>query len=193
MRILFLALILISSGQLRLIHAAAVDLPINLAWGDAPDKLIDWGVEQSAEVAIVIPPDQPDWRWVRISATSGKVLLDGYVNQIEGRFLKGRLVELTLTQRDPKLSAATVKARFIKEKRLKKQRYGTLKVNRRHSVARNHFSTDSISYHVEPIPGLFVLLTHTEMEDQLRQIREGRFSTIFRNQNLRTQLETSSP
>ncbi len=187
---MLLSALLVTGARLE---AGALDLPIGSSWGDPPGKLIDWGTEKKAEVAIILPPEKPDWRYVKVRTDDARVLDAGFVTEVEGRYFQGQLVEIALTQRDPKLTSTVVKARFLKEKRLYARRYGTFKVNRRTSANQNNFSTNSLSYHVEPLPGLFLLLTHTEMEDQLRQVREGRFSVIFRNENLLKELQKPKP
>lgn len=184
------ALVLVlGTGMSGEVLGFGVELPFGLKWGDAPGGLIDWAVGREYEVQISLPANEPNLRIVTIRAAEGELLDGTQLNEASVRFLHGRLIEVTLTLDQTGLTATTIKTRFIQMRKLLSAKYGAFKVNRRSSTSRNDFAVSSISYHVEPLPGLFVLIAHTEVEDQLRQVRDGRYSLIFRNHNLQEQLE----
>lgn len=82
-----------------------------------------------------------------------------------------------------------MEARFNKLKLELTGEYGTLTANRQDRTIKDHFATRSLSFHREPVKGLFLLLAYSELEDQLRKTREATFSLLYRNDNLRQDLE----
>jgi hypothetical protein len=82
-----------------------------------------------------------------------------------------------------------MEARFNKLKLELTGEYGALAANRQDRTIKDHFATRSLSFHREPVKGLFLLLAYTEVEDQLRKTREATFSLLYRNDNLRQDLE----
>jgi hypothetical protein len=46
-----------------------------------------------------------------------------------------------------------------------------------------------VSFHREPVQGLFLLLAFTEVEDLLRESKEARFSLIYRNENFKNEVQ----
>ena len=171
------------------LHAQAVlEPPFGLRWGDTPEKLIDWASRHSLDVNISLPGDQPALRVVRISAKKGN--LPGAAAQaVEGRFHTGRLFEVTVHYRDDNTSADDMQARFNKLKLELTGEYGALVADRQDRNVKDSYATLSLSFHREPVKGLFLLLAYTEVEDQLRQTREATFSLLYRNDNLRQDLE----
>ena len=171
------------------LHAQAVlEPPFGLRWGDTPEKLITWASRHSLDVTISLPGDQPALRLVRISARKGN-LPDAAAQAVEGRFHTGRLFEVTVHYRDAAATADQMEARFNKLKLELTGEYGTLSANRQDRTIKDHFATRSLSFHREPVKGLFLLLAYSEVEDQLRTSREATFSLLYRNDNLRQDLE----
>ena len=171
-----------ASGQ------AVLEPPFGLRWGDTPEKLIAWASRHSLDVNISLPGDQPALRIVRISPRKGN--LPGVAAQsVEGRFHSGRLFEMTVHYRDPDAAADTMEARFNKLKKELAAEYGTLSPNRQDRTIKDGFATRTVSFHREPVKGLFLLLAYTAVEDQLRKTSEATFSLLYRNDNLRQDLE----
>lgn len=167
---------------------AVLEPPFGLRWGDTPEKLIDWASRHSLDVNISLPGDQPALRILKISPRKGN--LPGAAAQaLEGRFHSGRLFELTVHYRDPEASTDTMEARFNKLKKELSAEYGALSANRQDRVIKDNFATRSVSFHREPVKGLFLLLAYTAVEDQLRKTSEATFSLLYRNDNLRQDLE----
>lgn len=171
------------------LHAQALlDPPFGLRWGDTPEKLIDWASRHSLDVNISLPGEQPALRVLRISPKTGN--LPGTAAQsVEGRFHSGRLFEVTVNYRDPAASADEMEARFNKLKKALTAEYGALTANRQDRAVKDQFATRSLSFHREPVKGLFLLLAYSEIEDQARHTREATFSLLYRNDNLRQDLE----
>lgn len=127
-------------------------------------------------------------RVVKISPRQGN--LPGAAAQtLEGRFHSGRLFEVTVHYRDPAAKAEDMETRFNKLKKELAGEYGALSANRQDRSIKDQFATRTLSFHREPVKGLFLLLAYTEIEDQLRQSREATFSLLYRNDNLRRDLE----
>lgn len=167
---------------------AVLEPPFGLRWGDTPEKLIDWASRHSLDVNISLPGDQPALRILKISPRKGN--LPGAAAQaLEGRFHSGRLFELTVHYRDPEAGTDAMEARFNKLKKELSAEYGALAANRQDRVIKDNFATRSVSFHREPVKGLFLLLAYTAVEDQLRKTSEATFSLLYRNDNLRQDLE----
>lgn len=167
---------------------AVLEPPFGLRWGDTPEKLIDWASRHSLDVNISLPGDQPALRILKISPRKGN--LPGAAAQaLEGRFHSGRLFELTVHYRDPEAGTDMMEARFNKLKKELSAEYGALSANRQDRVIKDNFATRSVSFHREPVKGLFLLLAYTAVEDQLRKTSEATFSLLYRNDNLRQDLE----
>ncbi len=167
---------------------AVLEPPFGLRWGDTPEKLIDWASRHSLDVNISLPGDQPAVRILKISPRKGN--LPGAKSQaLEGRFHSGRLYELTVHYRDPEAGTDVMEARFNQLKKELSTEYGALAANRQDRTVKDGFATRSVSFHREPVKGLFLLLAYTAVEDQLRKTSEATFSLLYRNDNLRQDLE----
>jgi hypothetical protein len=176
---------------LTTVHAAAqaaLNPPFGLRWGDSPEKLIAWASRHKLDITISLPGDQPGLRIIKIQPRNG-FLPDTRAGAVEGRFHSGRLFELTIHYFDATADAAAMEARFEELRRELTREYGELRANRRDRTVRDHFVTKMQSFHHEPVKGLFLLLAYTEMEDPLRDAREASFSLVYRNDNLRMELE----
>ena len=175
-------------GSASLHAQALLEPPFGLRWGDTPEKLIDWASRHSLDVNISLPGDQPALRVVKISPRTGN-LPGTAAHSVEGRFHTGRLFEVTVHYRDPATAADEMEARFNKLKKALAAEYGELTANRQDRSVKDQFATRSLSFHREPVKGLFLLLAYSEVEDQLRHTREATFSLVYRNDNLRQDLE----
>jgi hypothetical protein len=192
MRAFIRGLVIALLGTTQLHAQAVLEPPFGLRWGDTPEKLIDWASRHSLDVNISLPGDQPALRVVKISPKRGN--LPGAASQaLEGRFHDGRLFEVTVHYRDPAAKAEEIESRFNKLKRELTGEYGTLSANQQDRTVRDQFATRTLSFHREPVKGLFLLLAYTEIEDQLRKTRDAAFSLLYRNDNLRQDLEKLTP
>ncbi len=108
---------------------------------------------------------------------------------VEGRFLAGKLFELTVHYFDPEASADIMEARFEALKKQVTLEHGTLLPNRQERKVEDQFVTRTQSFHREPVKGLFLLLACTEVEDLLRKSKESRFSLVYQNNNFKEEVE----
>ena len=79
--------------------------------------------------------------------------------------------------------------RFIKLRRQLSTDHGALTANQQQRSTEDQFTTRTQSFHREPVKGLFLMLAYTEVEDLLRKTKEARYSLIYRNDNLRMEIE----
>jgi hypothetical protein len=161
--------------------------PFGLHWGDSPEKLIAWASRHTLDVTITLPGDQPGLRVVRIEPRKG-FLPETKAGAVEGRFLAGKLYELTVHYFDREASADLMESRFDELRKRVVAEHGALLTNRHQRVVEDQFVTRTQSFHREPVKGLFLLLAYTEVEDLLRKSRDARFSLIYRNDNYRKEL-----
>jgi hypothetical protein len=184
--ILAMVLILtIFSG--RAAAQAILEPPFGLRWGDSPEKLITWASRHSLDVTISLPGDQPGLRILRIEPRKG-FLPDTKAGAVEGRFLSGKLFEMTVHYIDREASADLMAARFEELRKQVAIEHGSLLTNQQQRSVEEQFVTRTQSFHKEPVKGLFLLLAFTEVEDLLRKSRDARFSLIYRNDNYRKEL-----
>ena len=169
-------------------HAQALlEPPFGLHWGDSPEKLITWASKHSLDVNISLPGDQPAMRVLKIEPKKG-FLPDSQAGAVEGRFLSGKLYELTVHYIDPEASADLMETRFYALRKQIVQEQGALLTNQQQRAVEDQFVTRTQSFHREPVKGLFLLLAFTEVEDLLRKTKVARFSLIYRNDNFRNEL-----
>ncbi len=161
--------------------------PFGLRWGDSPEKLIVWASKHSLDVTINLPGDQPAMRVLKISPRKG-FLPDSKAAAVEGRFLGGKLYEMTVHYIDPEASADLMESRFEELRKQVVTEHGPLLPNQQQRTVEDQFVTRTQSFHREPVKGLFLLLAFTEVEDLLRKSKDARFSLIYRNDNFRTEL-----
>lgn len=162
--------------------------PFGLRWGDPPGKLISWASKHSLGLNIFTPGDQPAIRVLTVSPKQG-LLPGSQASSLEGKFLNGGLYELTVHYTDSTSTAAAMEQRFEALRKQITTEHGALTVNEQQRVLEDQFVTRTKSFHREPVRGVFLLITYTEMEDLLRRAKEGRFSLIYRNDNFRGELE----
>jgi hypothetical protein len=167
---------------------AVLDPPFGLRWGDSPEKLITWASRHSLDLTISLPGDQPGLRVLKIEPHKG-FLPDTKAGAVEGRFLGGKLFEITVHYFDKEASADLMEARFEELRKQLTREHGALMPNRQQRSVEDQFVTRTQSFHREPVKGLFLLLACTEVEDLLRKSKDARFSLIYRNDNFRKELE----
>jgi len=170
-------------------HAQALLAPpFGLQWADPPAKLLDWADRHAMDVSIRLPGGARDLRIIRVDL-AGKPLPGTKATAVEARFRLGRLFEVTVDYDDSEARAEDIKARYLELRKALSTEYGEMKVNRRDPPTRSEqFVTGSITYHVEPAAGLFLLLTYSTAEDLLREKAVAKFSLVYRNENLYRQL-----
>jgi hypothetical protein len=166
---------------------AVLEPPFGLRWGDSPEKLIAWASRHSLDVTISLPGDQPAIRMVRIGPKKG-FLPETQAGAVEGRFLAGKLYELTIHYFDPEASADLMQSRFDALRKQVASEHGALLTNQQHRAVADQFVTRTQSFHREPVKGLFLLLAFTEVEDLLRKSKEAKFSLVYRNENFRNEV-----
>jgi uncharacterized membrane protein len=126
-------------------------------------------------------------RILRIEPRKG-FLPDTKAGAVEGRFLAGKLYELTVHYFDKEASAELMEARFNELRKQVASEHGALLANQQQRSVEDQFVTRTQSFHREPVKGLFLLLAFTEVEDLLRKSKDARFSLIYRNDNYRKEL-----
>lgn len=166
---------------------AVLEPPFGLRWGDSPEKLIHWASKHALDVTISLPGDQPALRLLKIEPRKG-FLPDSQAGAVEGRFLSGKLYELTVHYFDPEASSDLMQTRFDALRRQITQEHGPLLTNQQQRAVEDQFVTRTQSFHREPVKGLFLLLAISEVEDLLRKSKVARFSLIYRNDNFRNEL-----
>ena len=166
---------------------AVLKPPFGLSWGDSPEKLIGWAKKHNLNVTITMPGNQDGLSLLRIYSEEG-FLPNHQASALEGRFLGGRLYEMTVDYSDPKARADQMEVRFQGLKRQITRQYGDLKANQQKRTVADQFVTRTQSFHREPVKGLFLLLAFTEVEDLLRKSKSCKFSLIYRNDNYRKAL-----
>ncbi|MES2658624.1 MAG: hypothetical protein V4689_08395 [Verrucomicrobiota bacterium] len=164
-----------------------IEPPFGLRWGDSPEKLIVWASKHSLDVTISLPGDQPAMRIVKIAPKKG-FLPETQAGAVEGRFLGGKLYELTVHYLDPEASADLMETRFEALRKQVALEHGALRPDQQQRTVADQFVTRTESFHREPVKGLFLLLAFTEVEDLLRKSKVARFSLIYRNDNFRNEL-----
>ncbi len=179
------SILLLAVGQAA--AQAILEPPFGLHWGDSPEKLIAWASRHALDVTISLPGDQPGLRILRIEPRKG-FLPETKAGAVEGRFLGGKLYELTVHYFDREASADLMEARFAELRKQVTLEHGPLLTNQQQRVVDDQFVTRKQSFHREPVKGLFLLLAFTEVEDLLRKSRDARFSLIYRNDNFRKEL-----
>lgn len=167
---------------------AVLNPPFGLRWGDSPEKLISWASRHSLDLTISLPGDQPGLRVIRIDPRKG-LLPESKAGAVEGRFLGGKMFEMTVHYTDREASAEIMESRFEELKKQISVEHGAMLANQQRRSVEDQYVTRTQSFHREPVKGLFLLLSFTEVEDLLRKTKEARFSLIYRNDNFRKELE----
>lgn len=185
---LVLLAILLASANLR--AQAVLAPPFGLKWGDSPEALIDWAGRHDLDVTIRLPGKEPALRVVRVAPQSG-TLPSSQARALEGRFIAGRLFEVAVDYGSPAEPAARTEAHFKEMRKALAREHGALSPNRQEKSVEDQVATRTLSFHREPVRGVFLLLAYTEVEDLLRKRKEATFSLLYRNDNLKQQVESS--
>jgi len=180
------AFLLLGGG--RVSAQALLEPPFGLHWGDTPEKLLGWAGRHALDVSIALPGDQAGLRIIKIQPRKG-MLPGSQAAALDGRFLGGRLYELTVHYFDPEASADTMAARFETLRKQLGVQHGAFAADQQQRTVEDKFATKTLAFHREPVKGLFVLLALTEVEDLLRQSRDARFSLIYRNENFKNEMQ----
>jgi hypothetical protein len=183
-RLIFVVALLLAGGQV--LSQTVFEPPYGLHWGDSPEKLLSWATRQTLDVTISMPADQPNLRILRIQPKKG-FLPETQAGAVEGRFMSGKLYELTVHYFDPDASADLMESRFEALKKQVVAEHGPLLTNQLSRTVDDQFVSRIQSFHREPVKGLFLLLAFTEVEDLLRKSRDSKFSIIYRNDPLRVE------
>lgn len=163
---------------------ALLSPPFGLKWGDTPEKLFDWAERQKLDVSISLPGHQKKERHIVIKNAKGG-LPSHDASSLEARFNDGKLYEVVLNYADPKLDFNQTKIKFYEAKRSLTKHHGDFKLSgKNRSASKDKFVTETLSYHVEPVSGLFLMLSYTEVRDSMRSSRKATFSIIYHNGNI---------
>lgn len=157
--------------------------PFGMKWGDQPDKILDWAEAKKLDVVIKIPGKRPEIREIRVSSERG-ALPGNQAYALEARYHWGNLFEVTVYYGAPGGRVDEVKSSFEKLKKEMAIKHGAFTPNNKQEKIADGFERNSLSYHVEPVAGLLLLLAYTEMEDLLRKKKSARFSLLYRNENI---------
>lgn len=183
LRFLAFAAVLVSSAAAQ----SPLKLPFGLRWGDSPETFLSWAEKHSLDITIRLPAAEPGLRILRAQRTQG-MLPESTAAALEGRFLKGRLYEVTEYHADDSLPTELFEARFEEVRKRLAHEYGALLTNRQERTVEDHMVTRTRAFHREPVKGLMLMLVSTELEDSLRKSKNSRFSIIYRNENLRKEI-----
>lgn len=157
--------------------------PFGLQWGDTPDKVLDWAEAKKLDVVIKTWGAKPELYEVRVSSPDGP--LPGHqAYALETRYYWGKLFEVTVHYGAPGMKVVDVGRSFEKLKRALVVKHGSFIPNNKKEENKDGFVRRSVAYHVEPVRGLLLLLSKTEVQDALRKKQSARFSLMYRNQNI---------
>ena len=77
-----------------------------------------------------------------------------------------------------------VRADFERVKKAMVAKHGQFTPDAKRDKRVDGYIRHAVSYHVEPVSGLLLLIVKTEVEDTLRKKRSARFSLLYRNENV---------
>ena len=157
--------------------------PFGLEWGDSMDKVLDWAEKEKLDMVIDIKGLQPDLRVIRVSSPKG-ALPGSQAFALETRYHRGRLFEVTVHYGGKGVKPAKLRVDFDKLKAALTLKHGMFTPNNQQTRVDSGYARKSVSYHVEPVRGLMLMMMFTELEDTLREKRSARFSLLYRNQNI---------
>lgn len=157
--------------------------PFGLQWGDTPDKVLQWAETQKLDVLVKIPGKRPEIREFRVSAEHGS-LPSHQAHALEARYHWGKLYEVSLHYGSSADKTAEVKVNFEKLKTAMAVKHGVFQANNKQESKDDGYIQRSVSYHVEPVSGLMLMIIFTELEDVVRKKETARFSLLYRNHNI---------
>ena len=157
--------------------------PFGLQWGDTPDKILNWAADKKLDVTVKIPGASPELRIIRVESASGP-LPQHQAYALETRYHHGKLFEVTVHYGAPGIDPKRMEADFNELKSALTLKHGIFSPNNKQDKNEGGFIRNSVSYHVEPVKGLMLLLVLSQLEDTVRDKHSARFSLIYRNQNI---------
>lgn len=183
LRSIIATLLFLVSGAGTASAQAILAPPFGLQWGDSMDKVLDWAEAEKLDMVIDIKGAQPNLRVIRV--TSAKGPLPGHqAFALETRYHRGRLFEVTVHYGEKGAKPAKLRVDFDMLKRKLTAKHGPFVPNNKQVKKGDGFVRESVSYHVEPVKGLMLMMMFTELEDMLRKKKSARFSLLYRNQNI---------
>lgn len=183
LRFLILPIVLTLMSGDWLSAQAILSPPFGLHWGDAPDKVLNWAQTKKLDVNIKIPGNHPEIREIRVSAIRGS--LPGHkAYALDARYHWGKLFEVTVHYGSPEMKVSQVKADFERVKKAMTGKHGSFVPNNKQKKNIDGLVRRAVSYHVEPVSGLLLLMVLTEVEDTVRKKNSARFSLLYRNENI---------
>lgn len=157
--------------------------PFGLQWGDTPDKILDWAQAKKLDVHIKIPGEHPEIREIRVSSIQGP--LPGHkAYAVEARYHWGKLFEVSVHYGAPGMKLSVVKADFENIRKALAAKHGVMTPNSKQEKREGGLLRRSLSYHVEPVSGLLLMMALTEVEELASKRKSARFSLLYRNQNI---------
>ena len=179
----FICCLIVSGVASKSNGQALLTPPFGLQWGDTPDKVLDWASDKKLDVTVKIPGASPELRIIRVESASGP-LPQHQAYALETRYHHGKLFEVTVHYGAPGIDPKRMKADFNELKSALTLKHGILSPNNKQDKNEGGFIRKSVSYHVEPVKGLMLLLVFSQLEDTVRGKHSARFSLIYRNQNI---------
>ena len=157
--------------------------PFGLQWGSEPAKLMKWASDKKLDVAIKILDEDSELKIVRVES-AGRSLPGHQARALEARYHGGKLFEVSVhygaSNSDPK----HIVNDFNELKSKLAIKHGMFSPNNKQQDREDGFIRKSVSYHVEPVRGIILLMALSELEDVIRGKHSARFSLIYRNQNI---------
>lgn len=157
--------------------------PFGLHWGDTPDKVLNWAYDKKLDVTMQMPGKEPDLRIIRVESSVGS-LPDHQAYALETRYHQGKMFEVALHYGAPEIDSERLVADFNELKTALTLKHGAFTPNNKQEKNEAGFIRKSVSYHIEPVRGLMLLLVLSELEDTIRKKHSTRFSLLYRNQNI---------
>lgn len=175
---------MVASAVCTVSHGQAILAPpFGLQWGDTPDKVLNWAGNKKLNVTMEMPGKAPQLRMIRVESDSGP-LPDHQAYALETRYHHGKMFEVTVHYGAPGDDPKRVTADFNKLKSALALKHGIFSPNNKQDKNEAGFIRRSVSYHVEPVRGLMLMLVLSELEDTVRGKHSARFSLIYRNENI---------
>jgi hypothetical protein len=179
----FAFLVLLTLG-FEPLGAADFKPPFGLSWGGSPGRLVEWAKRFKLDLLVKAPGNDPKMSILLITSQEGGLPGGHEASMLEARFREGRLFEVVVHYSFPGRQAGFVEERFIILKRELKARHGAFKLAGRQKVVKDGILTNSDAYHLEPAPGLLLMLAYTTVKDVKRGDVAARFSVIYHSDRI---------
>lgn len=157
--------------------------PLELDWGGSPARLMALADRFGLDKTVRTPGKQPRMTIVKIGSEKGP-LPGHHASEVEGRYIGGRLYEVTVHYTYPGKPRDFVKARFVELKKGLSTRYGAFQFNGKKKFSEGGVATSSESYHVNVADGRTLLLALTEVKDIVRGDSAATFSVVYHNASI---------